>query len=427
MKFYLSIVFTFIFLIIVFLSFWSGYNKRKRRETAFAHLDKIAELNSKDENCSTPGNEEELPDTAHKSFAHSALIDPFFSQHIEPYKQVLQYNEYYNSVLDVLTDLDKYGDCSSVVRDGSKSAYARSENLYSLLSKISLLEHSLNVASETISIVNNGAFGQDADMRRGMLLIAALGHDLGKIPELQENPNYTTGDHPIISQAELSRIMPDSVPERQKILDAVRDHHLRSKEFLTLIIKKADQQARAKEAKTLLPPQEDKVQEHTPVSNIASNQNILNDRIPAQTDLSWMDMGILMKRIEERINMVHENKFSAFSMRDGMVYVMLEMISSIVYDLAEAKNRLEIITEPKRNIEYTVRVLLKQYIPPDIGPSYSGRRYNLYYSNKTIRQGFYMPIKAEAFNITISEMEKRKSGELKRITKVDPVSFSPKQ
>jgi len=375
-KIYFIIIPIFVLLIIAFPWLRLIYNTRKRKRTAFARLDGIANLNSNDKDCSASGDKEELPDTPHRAFVHSALIDPFFKQYVEPYIQVLQHNGYYESVLEILSRLDKYGDCSSVVRDGSESAYSRSENLYSLLGKISLLKHSLNVASEIISIVDNGSFGRDSDMRRGMLLIASLGHDLGKIPELSKKADYATGDHPIISQAELSHIMPDFVPERQKILDAVRDHHLKSKEFLTLMLKKADQQARAKEAKTLLPSVENKAKSHTAVPDTISNRDLINDKIPTETDLSWMNVEILKERIEEKINVLHENKFSAFSMRDGLVYVMPELISSIVYNLAETENHLDVMIEPKRNVEHTVRmaialkiIIIKHYFKDSICPS----------------------------------------------------------
>ena len=154
--------------------------------------------------------------------------------------------------------------------------------------------------------------------------------------------------------------------------------------------------------------------------------NISTFNAPTKTDLSWMDINVLKERIEEKINVLHNNKFNAFSMRNGLVYVMLELISSIVYDLAEAENRLDVINEPKRNIEHTVRFLLKEYIPSNIGQSYNGRRYNLYNNGRIILKGFYMPIKVEAFNISIAELENKKSGHLKKITRVEIASFSLK-
>ncbi|MBN2251595.1 MAG: hypothetical protein JW724_05940, partial [Candidatus Altiarchaeota archaeon] len=140
---------------------------------------------------------------------------------------------------------------------------------------------------------------------------------------------------------------------------------------------------------------------------------------PATTDLSWMDIDVLRERIEEKINVLHNNKFDAFSMRNGLVYVMPELISSIVYDLAEAENRLDVVNEPKRTIEHTVRSLLKEYIPPEIGQSFNGRRYNLYNNGRVILKGFYMPIKVEAFNVSIADLENKKAGYLKKITRVE--------
>ena len=414
--YFFIIILIFVFLAIVSLFLRSGRNAQKRK-TAFSNLDRITDLNSNgSEKHSVSEHKDELSyDAVRRDFKHPALICPFYEQYIESHKQVLTFNNCYEPVLRLLICLDKHGDCSSVVHDGSESSYSRSENLYNLLGKISLLEHSLNVAGEIISIVNDGS-GQDSDMRRGMLLIASLGHDLGKIPDLRKNTSYATGDHPIISQAELNRIMADSVPERQKILDAVRDHHLKTSQPLTLMLKKADHQARAKEIKMLSPTVSNKTKSQT-------QMNISTVNAPTKTDLSWMDINVLKGRIEEKINVLHNNKFNAFSMRNGLVYVMPELISSIVYDLAEAENRLDVINESKRNIEHTVRFLLKEYIPSDIGQSYNGRRYNLYNNGRVILKGFYMPIKVEAFTISIAELEKKKSGHLKKITRVEIASF----
>ena len=70
--------------------------------------------------------------------------------------------------------LEKEGGCSSVVNAADDVEASWDFNTYTLLGKTSLLDHTLNVARETIKRLNE----DDANHVIPDAMIAALGHDL---------------------------------------------------------------------------------------------------------------------------------------------------------------------------------------------------------------------------------------------------------
>ena len=126
--------------------------------------------------------------------------------------------------------------------------------------------------------------------------------------------------------------------------------------------------------------------------------------------------------IESRINIIQNNQFRAFSMRNGLVYVWLATVTSIVQELASQLNRTDVLTEQARDIEFSVRQMLDEFIPDFIGKGYPGARFRLLDKDeRVLGVGLYMPIKVEAFNMGISELESRKTGKLLKIHKVEPI------
>lgn len=100
----------------------------------------------------------------------------------------------------ILEYLDKYGSCPSVVSDKFNDKYQKftekEVNLttYDILATYSLITHSLNVAKslETSQFSN---YKDSADK----LIIASLGHDLGKIQGNKDKKTYMTAEHPTSS------------------------------------------------------------------------------------------------------------------------------------------------------------------------------------------------------------------------------------
>ena len=148
----------------------------------------------------------------------------------------------------LLTILDQEGDCPSVVnvlkfRRDTESSW--DSNTYSLLGMTTLFDHSINVAERIIELL------VDIEAQHVIPdgLIAALAHDLGKIPSLH-GQLYSTGDHPIAAGATLAAInqfqeLPDK--DREEISKAVKHHHKTLDNLLAQNLRRADQQARQRE------------------------------------------------------------------------------------------------------------------------------------------------------------------------------------
>ena len=117
----------------------------------------------------------------------------FYKEFVEPYEKVIG-EKALKSVVEILKLLDREGDCSSVV--SGESWGEEKVNIYSALERVSLRTHSFNTARYMLEILKREY--SDFEMVVGKGLIAALGHDLGKIPRLKK-AYYSTGDHPINS------------------------------------------------------------------------------------------------------------------------------------------------------------------------------------------------------------------------------------
>lgn len=142
--------------------------------------------------------------------------------------------------------LDQEGDCASVVSQQTTNDIETSwGNTYERLGKVSLLDHSLNVAETVIAELTREESGHMINDA----VIAALGHDIGKLPSKQP-AIYSYGDHYLGSAEVLTGIPGFSrLSKKPKIIEAVKLHHKPAPEqdMLTKILQEADKKARQAE------------------------------------------------------------------------------------------------------------------------------------------------------------------------------------
>jgi hypothetical protein len=402
---------------------------RKKRQTFAKIADSVIQLEvSTAETAPTaaPISLKPVSSNHHTSWRHER-IHAFYEKHIKPFEKILGNSGYLKPVTMLLSLLDAHGDCPSVIQANQDHEYQAIQNVYDLLAKISLLDHSLNVAEQMIADVARSKT-RDPEMIMGKILVAALGHDIGKIPDLMNGETCRKGDHPYISYLVLKNaIFTETSPQHEDILSAVKSHHFQIREGFTHDLRKADQAAREMEAEQLslrgesASPLIQILHEQT-ASEARSQEpgNILKDKgtSPETIDLSWLDLDEFLAFIEPEINRVENNTyFRAFSMNNGLVYIMLSLVSEAVIQLAKRHNHAEVLvnadtTEKKRSIEFTVKTLLadKGLIPSFIGKGFSGARFGLMDSNgKKKMVGIYMPVEARAFKTSLAEMEKKKN------------------
>jgi len=181
------------------------------------------------------------------------------------------------ATVEILQMLDTKGKCPSVVnkhKDEPEKGY--DQEVYRVLKKIPLYEHTVNVAREIIPMVPDGPMVPKA-------VIAALAHDLGKITQFYDRLS-ATGIHSFIGITALDR-MPalQELKYLDEIVDAVKNHHRNPEAQLGQVLKKADQEARRKEIAeftidVITLPNQDSTGEHAAVITVSSDTGATEEK-----------------------------------------------------------------------------------------------------------------------------------------------------
>ena len=395
-----------------------------KKETALANLSRLyADYDNRvtaEKTRKTP-EEEALPETCESIRPE---IVSFRKNYLLPYDNVLRHSGFIGPVENLLAILDEHGDSPSVVNVQNDQEYRSLRKIhgsYDALAHITLLEHSFNVTRELIDLIKKQA--KDYDVSIGKWIMIALGHDIGKIPAFRVGP-YAMGDHAIISYSHLDRLLSQDLPARKEILNAVRDHHFAAVAApATRLLRRADHAARRREIQSVsqsayIALQEAQAQTNGNQDNAGSNTKVK----PVALNLSWINKNKVLSMIESQINIIRNNQYRAFSMRTGLVYVWLATITEIVRELASETKHMEILTEQPRNIEFSVRRLLGEFVPDFIGKGYPGAKFRVLDKNQRLLTiGLYMPIRVEAFAASLTDLESRKKGRLLKIFDVQPL------
>lgn len=152
-------------------------------------------------------------------------------------------------IVTLLKMLDDEGVCPSVANKNSNPSEQElriGNDLYYKLASVPLWKHTLRVARLYVSKFAEEAMLPDC-------LIAALGHDIGKIPSYHDQ-YYKAGDHCWISEQILNTI-PEfrTLNNRDEINRIIRGHHLIKTDFqLTELLKLADHEARRDETSEIM-------------------------------------------------------------------------------------------------------------------------------------------------------------------------------
>lgn len=352
-------------------------------------------------------------------------------------------------VLGIMKLLDEKGDVPSVVKIKNE-VYDLDENTYTLLSRVSLLEHSVHVAEEAMNLGVSGVY-------EAPLLIAALSHDLGKIPEYLPK-FYTLGDHPLISVVVLEEIPGfKDLPFAEEVKQAVASHHRAGKGKLVELLKQADKNARKREISELLQKKENspssvKVDLNAVEANFNEKKESRKKEKPKEEkreeekleevreaeesseivydyDLSWLNVSEFMQELKKEVNQVVQGRWVAFSMPNGVVYVHPTGMWRILKRLALKERVHDVVVFEgdevfKRSVLVSlVKILRKEGYVADwlIQEGYFAAPFLVYREDeKTPTRVLYLPLKVEAFGVLPSEFESLKGETLKKVVKVEP-------
>ena len=368
-------------------------------------------------------------------------------------------------VTAILGLLDREGDCPSVVNGKGEPDGLMDPNAYDLLARVPLYRHSLDVAEELIK-----TFGASA-APSPKILIAALGHDLGKLPSYRKTL-YTLGDHPLISLTILEGLPGyNELPYKDELKRAITSHHRNPQGPLEEKLKEADMAARRMElarnvkkhmegdqsrrnqspvrpasgpampgAQPLPPPSTLALEpahasgptrqagSPAPESAFASYAPEKKEVVTLrEVPLPWFDPDKFLAELKPYINRLDGARWGAFSMPDGHVYFQAGVIEEVAKKLGKGDPDIALMGADrglKRNILYSVVSLLrreKEAIARGlIKDGYFGGPFIVRMKDGREVFFYYTPFVAEAFGETVSYFEGLKEGKIKEIEDVQP-------
>ena len=201
-------------------------------------------------------------------------IEQWFQENIvdQPwFNQAAAHTEICYQLLRMLEEEDP---CPSVVNPSNDVEASWDTNTYNMLGKTTLLDHTLHVAEQTISLL----ISSEANHVIPDAMVAALGHDIGKLPTNRTHL-YSLGEHPLAAGRVLAEIkLFGNLSRKEEISKAIKHHHMRPEGLIGKTLKKADQKSRQMELEDAVNGQkqqaeqgEDTVEEATPLPAAENN------------------------------------------------------------------------------------------------------------------------------------------------------------
>ncbi len=345
----------------------------------------------------------------------------FWAEEIDPHRRLFEKRGELQVIERILLELDGHGLCSSVVSGDGKSEFRPTARRFS---RITLLDHSLRVARRMREI-HDSLYTERVLF--GKHLVAALAHDVGKMEHLRpEGGRYVKDGHAAASARALNAWVMERGGEKAALefrsaVDAVRNHH-RSADAPGPILenlRRADAVAREEEFSG---------RRANPRAAAARDQGT------GAEPPGWLLRDIpriLNAHVGPAINAaaLEGPPFArAISSTNGIVYVCPHYLLDGVREHMEREEIADMrFFDPSRPAELRAKLLVtnslkaRNWVGDGVGDGYYAAFWNYEHGGKKVRRGgFWVPVFAEAFDVALPELEKRKSAELRRITSVSP-------
>lgn len=326
----------------------------------------------------------------------------FFGQEVvrefyDPYRPIFESQKASEGFLKLLEFLDRHGVCPSIAVTKSDSEADELYTVSEILEKITLREHSVNVARVMLKLLKETY--RDYEELIPMALLVSFGHDIGKAPILRESGLYTKSDHPVLSETKLRELFRGKEPHWfEKVIEIVKEHHGHTKEPFGLLFMKADSRAREME--------------------IAS----FSDELSLKEWDEWFDVKRFLEIVFPEINILKgQNKWSAVS-HGSYVYLQPDLVYDSARKLCFEKKVVDMslmkVSSKQEAIKKAVESLRKaRILSPDLGDTKWGRWYEVR-SQWFAKKMFLIPVKIDAFGTLPHVIEGRKEGYLEAIEKV---------
>jgi hypothetical protein len=323
----------------------------------------------------------------------------FVRECVWPYRPMLEAQQALKPVLAIIEVLEKYGDCPSVVLE-QKSEDEEARDLYSIrdtLGQVTLRDHTYRVTKWGLEYLQRTY--KDHEPLIPKMLVACLGHDLGKIPAFRASGIYSMRDHPSVSVVKLREMFQGhDVVWVDEVCQVILSHHRRSTDQFATLLKQADARAREEE--------------------VAS----ASKELKIHTWAEWFQVEEFISALQPQINVLRRNKWVAMGV-GGLVYCQAEGAFAIIKDLAQAKKIVDIHLLRASDRDQVLIQLVDSLrgagmLGGDIGEGFYGRRYQIRMRSNKQWNNYLIPLLESVFKMLPSELEARKTGVLTQIIEV---------
>ena len=329
-------------------------------------------------------------------------ISTFYNEVISPYEKQFKEQNAYEILIEILKMLDRHGSVPSVVIDVKDNESVDLISVRDNLAQISLKEHVFAVTRAMVELVKQNYSEPENFMPQAIII--ALAHDIGKIPELRLSGAYNSYDHAIVSSNWLAEhFTGKDIFWAKQAVTAVRDHHLKSKDPLTVMLREADKQARQME-----------------LVRFTQNYSIEN------FDL-WFKVDEFLKAFKDKINVTAKGKVDVFLFK-GIIYTKPDSLYEVAKQLMFEKKVLDMLflyeSEKENAARKIVDKLRKENLIPDIiQEPYISRKFEIRMKMQIKKQiQVLVSIKADPYRDELESIERRKAGsQLELIEAVIPI------
>ncbi len=318
-----------------------------------------------------------------------AKTKSFWDESVAPYLKVIEAQGAGTIVHELMRLIEEHGHNPSVAV-GSEDA--ESADLYSVkdsLAKVSIKDHTFSVVRIMIEMAKERY--ADSESMTPLVIVAGLAHDIGKIPEYRLTGIYNSHEHALVSMNKLQELFTGlAIPWQRAALATVRDHHSRSNDQFTALLKAADQRARSYE-----------------LTQFLKGYEVMDFE-------RWFDTGkFLREYVRPEVNVAQTNKWQAFTLK-GCVFARPEFLYEAAKKMCREMKVLHVgfvyETEQDGMIRRIVTRLREEGHVQDMLPV---GRSSLYFELKTSVGGgrkvkaALTPLKGDTFDVL--ELEKRKT------------------
>lgn len=353
----------------------------------------VEALYSKQSDEEDGAKEEKKSPSPPKAYVQGSVLIGLIEK-LKPYEEVFIAQNADALFKALIGELDRFGHCSSVVTRSNDSEAVELYSVRDNLSRVSLKEHSVGVTNRIISLLERTYHDFENHIPRAV--IAALSHDLGKIPEYWASGAYNTYEHPLVSASKLKELAGNAqIPWIEDAIRAVKDHHIHTNNQFSALLKEADRGARELE-----------------LLKFSGELSIM----PME---QWLDPAKLVKLLEPHVNVLKNGKWQAFSF-GGIVYCTPGFLYEQAKALCRQAKALDLTVTYESEKESALRRItgiLKQaeYIPDLLQQNYYARKVEIAAVGGK-KRFILTPLKGEHFNL--QELESRRIGYLLSIKEV---------